>query len=568
MYNKLHHPYPFTNPTVTFVYMSDRKWTPGYVQQRFPAEVRELRRADGKDPDVKPTHEWLREHGFSGIQGYAKRHEKTVDDVLLDECGFEPRERKPLPGTHAETKQLIHKWLRDEDEEFNRLNNTSVGNAWTHMRRLMEISREALGSSNLLRPARAPTGKNIRLTLDLFRQMNDEFEAEGSRYNYASTLVAFYEYLEMIGEVDSNPAEAVLPRMGWSYERESPEQTLTPAQVRECWEATESIDEDEIEELDTEELRELLVEKVLLLSLAACGERTSDPLITNAREDVILDPADPRICFDEERKNGPGTVPIMAGLDYFEQYIELLEEEGHEMLFPSDLSEDGTRSDAWVRNKVEEIVDRADVRLPDGSKPTPKHFRQFWFNEYLDAYEAYIAKIEDVAEAQSSASAEIVDKHYLASHRARDHFRRFAYVHFETAFPTDVVISPEEIAEARESDDDDDQSSLGDFVGAWLPGVAHAWVSAQLTKARAQREKAAIEYDPETSLPSRREAAVVAVGTLAMSTVIGVMTAHLGVNPLVDPNSVPPEMPIALVAWLAYAIYDLPDLEEPPTATS
>ena len=92
----------------------------------------------------------LREHGFSGIQGYAERHEKTVDDVLLEECGFNQREKKPLPGTHAETKALVHRWLQDEDEEFNRLNDTSVGNAWTHMRRLMEISRDALGSSNLL----------------------------------------------------------------------------------------------------------------------------------------------------------------------------------------------------------------------------------------------------------------------------------------------------------------------------------------------------------------------------------------------------------------------------------
>lgn len=440
----------------------------------------------------------LREHGFSGIQGYAERHEKTVDDVLLEECGFNQREKKPLPGTHAETKALVHRWLQDEDEEFNRLNDTSVGNAWTHMRRLMEISRDALGSSNLLRPARAPPGKNVRLTLNLFRSMNDEFESEGTRYNYASTLDKFYEYLEMIGEVDSNPVESVLPRMGLTYTRESPVNTLTPKQVRECWKATKSIGEESVEDLDTETLRERLVEKVLLLSLAACGERASDPLITNAQEDIILDPSDPRVCFDDEGKNGPGTVPIMAGLDYFEQYIELLDEEGYEMLFPSEQSADGTRSDTWVRNKIEEIVDRAGVRLPDGSKPTPKHFRQFWFNEYLDAYEAYIAKIEDVATEQSSASAEIIDKHYLASHRERDHFRRFAYTHFETAFPTDVVISPEEIAEARNDTDDDGQTSLGDFVGAWLPGTATAWVwvSAQATKARASRQKAAIEYDP------------------------------------------------------------------------
>lgn len=70
------------------------RWTPEYVRQRFPAEVRELRRAEGESLNIKPTHKWLREHGFSGIQGYAERNEKTVDDVLLEECGFDQREKK------------------------------------------------------------------------------------------------------------------------------------------------------------------------------------------------------------------------------------------------------------------------------------------------------------------------------------------------------------------------------------------------------------------------------------------------------------------------------------------
>ncbi len=336
--------------------MSNRKWTPTYVQQGFPAEVREHRRSEGNNPDVKPTHSWLREHGFSGIQGYAVRQGKTVDEVLLDECGFEHRERKSLPGTHAETKQLIHTWLQDEDEEFGRLNDTSVGNAWTHMRKLMEVSREELGSSNLLRPARASAGKNIRLTLDLFRGLNDKFLSEGTRYNYASTLASFYEYLELVGEVESNPAEMVLPRMGWSYNRESPKQRLTPRQVRDCWEATKEIDEEALVELDPEDLRKHLVDKTLLLCLAGCGHRTSDTLVVNAHEDLILDRDDPRVCFDEGRKNGPGTTPIMAGLDYFRQYIELLDEAGYEMLFPSERSEDGTRSDTWVRDRIESIV--------------------------------------------------------------------------------------------------------------------------------------------------------------------------------------------------------------------
>lgn len=539
--------------------MSDREWTPAYVRQRLPAEIQELRRADGKDPDVKPTHEWLRDHGFSGIQGYAERQGKTVDEVLLNECGFNPRERKSLPGTHAETKQLIRKWLRDENEEFYRLNDTSVGNAWTHMRRLLEISQEALESSNLLRPARAPAGENTRLMLSLYREMNSELKSEGARYNYASTLASFYEYLIMIGEVDSNPAEDLLPRMGWSYTRESPAQSLTPAQVQDCWEATQSINEEVLADLDDEDLRKLLVEKVLLLCLAASGHRPNDMLITNAQENIILDRRDPRVCFDEDRKNGPGTTPIMAGLDYFEQYIELLEAEGYEMLFPSELSEDGTRSTTWVRNKIEEIVDRADVRLPDGSKPTPKHFRQFWYNEYYDAYEAYISKVADVAEAQSSASAEIVDKHYLTSHRARDHFRKFAKEHFEAAFPIDVVVSPEEIAEARDTDtdDEDDQSSLGDFLAASDP------VSPFVRKRLRKEHEAAVVSEKVAYPPTPEKAGATCLGLFLFAVIAGVALALSGtfwIDPLEGHIHATPGAKIGAVMAVGMIYRELPDL--------
>lgn len=539
--------------------MTDRKWTEEYVKHRFPAEVREQRRMQGKDPDIKPRHTWLRENGHSGIQNYADRQGKTVDDVLLEECGFEPRERKPLPGTHAETKKLIKRWLEDEEDEFGRINDTTVGNTWTYMRRLLEICQDKLGSSNLLRPARAPPGEDVQLTLKIFRGLNEELESEGARFNYGSALDKFYEYLEMIGKVDSNPAGVLLHRMGWTHEREPPEMVPTPKQVRKCWAATETIEE-----------------KIIIISLAGCGMRTGDLLIIDAREDVQLKLIDPQICLDDRRKNLQGTVPIIVGMDYLETYIEILDEEEEDWngaLFPSDLSEDGTRSDGWVRARVEEIVERADVTLPDGSKPTPKHFRRFWYNEYLEAYRSYMAMVQDVANVQGSKSARIVDTHYLSSHHERDHFRQYAQAHFETAFPMDIVLSPEEIAEAREEEeddeDDDGQSSLGDYVGGWLPGVAMAWGSAQITRRRAQREKAAIEYDPRTSMPSAGRAATTVCGLLAFSAVLGVMLAFQGVN--LNPAAGPVDPPLTLVAGFVIGAirtaYLLDDLEEPPDAT-
>lgn len=539
--------------------MSDRRWTPEYVRQRLPAEIREVRRAEGKSPDVKPTHSWLRKHGLIGIQNYADRQDKTVDDVLIEECGFEPRERKPLPGTHAETKKLVRQWLLDEEDSFDRLNNTSVENAWTHIRRVMEISREALGSTNLLRPARADAGENVRLIINLYTAMNGEFESEGTRYNYATTLASFYDYLHLLEEVETNPAAAVLPRMGWSYDRESPKQRLEASQVRACWEATKSFDVEDPEKLDTEELREALEEKILILCLAGSGQRTSEPLMTNAQEDVILDRDDPRICFDKERKNGAGTTPIMAGVEYFEQYIEVLKEQGYEMLFPSDLSEDGTRSGTWVRDKIEEIVDRAGVQLIDGSKPTPKHFRQFWYNEYLNAYEIYISKIEDVAEAQSSASAEIVNNHYLANHHERNHFRDFAYEHFEAAFPIDVVISPEEIEAARDADDesDDPQSGLNEFLAASDP------LSAAVRKRIRTEHEAAVDSEGVDYPPTPQRTAATCLSLFLLTAVAGVSLALSGlfwINPFTGDIHATAGAQIGALMGVGLIYHKLPEL--------
>lgn len=427
--------------------MTRKQWTDAYVKNRFPARVRKQLQAEGRDPEIKPTHEWLNQHGYSGIQGYANRNNTTVDEVLVNICGFIKARRQPLPVNHPETKKLIEQWLSDEDNEFSRWGDVSVDNAWSHLRKMLEISREQLGSTNLLRPARAESGKNVRLTLDLMKGLNATLESEGSRYNYASTLSDFYEYLVMIGEADANPLELVLPRMGWTYSRNGPGEILEAVQVRRCWDATET-----------------LLEKIILLTIAATGARTGDLRVINAVKDIRLELSDPVIHYGKERKNGPGTVPLLVGHQYYEVYIDQLERNGYEMLLPSERSQNGTRSDNWIRERVEEIVDRAEIRLPDGSKPTPKDFRRFWFNEYYNSYESYLSRIEKVASDQGSASAKIVDKHYLANHHSRDHFRRFAEAHFESAFPADIMLSYDEIIEAREEDsEEDEQSTLQDY---------------------------------------------------------------------------------------------------------
>lgn len=493
-----------------------RKWTEEYVQERFPAEVNEIRQSEGKKPNIKPLHSWLREHGFTGIQNYASRRNKTVDDVLLNECEFEPRERKPLPGTHAETKRLVRQWLEAEITDFSRLRTSSTGNEWTCMRKLIKICKEKLGSGNLIRPARAPPGKDVQLTIKIFRGLNEELESEGARYNYASSLDYFYDYLDLIGKADSNPARDLLPRMGWTYEREPPEMVLTPQQVRSCWEVTETLEE-----------------KILILCLAGCGLRTNGLLIIKACEDVHYDRADPIITLDDQRKNLQGTVPIMVGVGYFEKYIEQLatDDDWNGMLFPSELSEDGSRSDTWVREQIEDIVERAGVTFPDGTQPTPKHFRRFWYNEYIEAYQSYMAMVQDVANIQGSESGRVVNKHYLSTHHERDHFRRYAQTHFETAFPVDSVPSPEEIIDARDKDEDNDgQTTLGRFnssTPAGVVGLCSATIG-KISYERLRREYADLIVEDGSWAPPKRMAKGMTV-SMFLLTVMSVQMASAGV---------------------------------------
>ncbi len=430
------------------------KWTEEYVRRQFPARVRELRQQEGLRPDEKPTHEWINNHGFSGIQGYASRVGKTVDEVLLEECEFDERSCKPLPGHHAETKRLVNEWLEKEDESFQRWDDTTVTDARTHIRKLLEISMEQLGSDNLLRPARASKQEGVQLVEKLFTGLNEHLESSGARYNYGTSLSSFYRYLVTYDEADHNPAEVLLPRMGWKYERQSPAYELTPSQVRNCWEATES-----------------LQEKVLLLMLAAAGLRPDDTTIPDARDDVVLERGRAHIRLEKARKNGPGKVALMAGREYVDVYLEELaqRDDWNGKLFPSEQSASGARTTAWIRSQVDQIVTRADVTFPDGSKPTPKHFRAFWYNEFVAARQAFMSQVQWVADEQGSSSAKIAEQHYLNDHASREHFRRFAQSRFEAAFPTDIVTSPSEFRKRRKAAQDDDQTTLDSWTGVTGP---------------------------------------------------------------------------------------------------
>jgi len=357
------------------------KWTEDKLRTKIKAQIKEELRAEGLDPDIRPTYAWLRDHGYGGIQGFADRNDMTVVEVLNEICGFEPRPSKPLGVKHPESRRLLQEWLKTEENLFYQWGENRVNDAKTHIRTLAEVSNEALGSTNLLRIVRAEPSEQSRMLLRLFSGLAQRLESQGAQSNYTRTLERWADHLALMEEIEDHKIGEMRDMMGYSYERQSPEHKLETEQVRAIWRAAEGSIEDQ----------------ALVVVLAAAGTRREEP--TNIKLDQLrLDRSDPYIVFDEDRKTSAATVPIMAGVEVIEAWIERLEQDKDwwdgEWLFPSKKSNDGSRPPGWVNDRVEELVKRAGVTFPDGKEPTPKHFRSFWYNHYMSTRQEWLIQVK------------------------------------------------------------------------------------------------------------------------------------------------------------------------------
>lgn len=424
------------------------EYTDEKVRTKISAMIREDLQEQGLDPDARPTQQWLRDNGYGGLEGYARRNDMTVSEVLEEMCGFDPPGPKPLGINHEPTKQSIEKWLEFEDESAYEWDDGRIEAARSHLRKISSVAVDCLGTSNLLCLVEGDDEATSRRIISLFSALGEELE-QGAQSNYTSTLERWADFLDAVGRIEDHSIGDIRDLMGWSYERKSPEHHLQIGQVRDLWEATESLEE-----------------AALLVILASAGARRREP--TNIKlSQLRLDRADPYIVFGEDRKTGPGTVPIMAGADVIEAWIEKLETRDWwdgEWLFPSKKSDDGSRPKGWVNRVIDDLAERADVTFPDGSKITPKHFRAFWYTHYAEAKQAWIAELDRLAEKQGVSSGEVIDKHYLSDQAGRDHFRRFLESTFEPIFGDDTH-GIDAVAEKRtEERDPNVQTKIEDHI--------------------------------------------------------------------------------------------------------
>lgn len=544
------------------------RWTEEKLRTKFPAKVREERRAEGLDPDVRPTQEWLRDHGYAGIEGFARRNDMSLVEVLEDICGFDPRPQKPLGINHAETRRLVEEWLEVERDVFNQWGDSRVQDARTHFRTLANVAYEVLGSTNLLRLVRSSPPEDVDLIMRLFSGLDSHMETQGAQSNYTRSLERWADYLALREEIEDHKIGAVREMMGYTFERKSPEHHLTPKQVRKCWRACETLEE-----------------KAMFIILTASGTRRAEP--TDILVDSLrLDQHDPYIVFDEDRKTGAATVPIMAGVEVIEAWLEKLEEIDHwdeKWLFPSKKSRDGSRPPGWVNDTIEEIVNRAGVTFPDGEEPTPKSFRSFWYNHYISARQEWLSHVEMLADEQGVSSSEIIDLHYLTAKGERDHFRKFAQSYFAAVFGNEMLHGIEGVLEGRKEERDDVvQKAIDDFMDdvredlkdtstgedddsmhespAAMDPVS-AWTRARL---RVEHASAAASDVVEDYPPSPRRATTIGAGLVCWAALIGTVWGLSGafyIHPLTGSSGISLSTIIGLGLGLLLVVFDLPDFE-------
>lgn len=540
-------------------------YTDEKVPTKISAEIREDLQKDGLDPEIRPKHDWLRDNGYSGIEGYARGTDMTVAEILEEKCGFDPRNPKPLGIKHEPTRQSIKRWLKFEEETAYEWGDSRINDARSHIRKISSVAIECLGTSNLLCLIEGDDETSSQKILQLFNALGEDL-AQGSQSNYTYTLERWATFLDAINRIEGHCIDDIRDLMGWSYKRRSPEHNLEIDQVRSLWQARESVEE-----------------AALLILLATTGERRQEP--TNLKINQLrLDDDDPYIVFGEERKTGSGTVPILAGSEVIEEWINELETRDWwdgEWLFPSKKSEDGSRPKDWVNRVIDDLTDRADVEFPDGSDITPKHFRSFWYTKYSEAKQAWLAELDQIADEQGVSSGEVIDNHYLSDQPGRDHFRRFLETSFRPIFG-DSVHGIEEVNEKRaEERDTAVQSEIEDYMQSQVadeitddndpsyesPTVfdpISPWVRARLL---ADHAAASASEKLDKYPPSRSQAIKLTMMLLGWITAFGPIWAldkTLFINPLTGSYHITSGAVFGLIIGMLIIFYEARQLLEVP----
>ena len=363
--------------------------------------------------DVHKPHPTILSQNYSGLV-YALRehHDLTVGEFLESVVGLEAESPdSPIP---EKVRSVLEDYL-DRPKLTNRRSDATVETIRSRIERYLRTYARVNKESplNFLSDRSAEAEEQERV-LAVFYRLEEELDSDRTKRKYLSRVQQFYQWLERRGRSEYDPTAAVLDEFGWESTPSDPT-PLSPDQVSALYTTASSSEE-----------------KVMIAALAAWGLRTNE--VASLRVNQIHLDQNARIEF-KSRKNGPGSVSVIYGLDPLATRLDALSEEENwnGYLFPSSASSSGHISPNTIRNRFSNLVSRADVST-DERTLQPKMARRFWYEAYSKAQSRLLDIVDEIKEDQGSASSEVVMTHYLSDERKRELRREAMRQELEAAF--------------------------------------------------------------------------------------------------------------------------------------
>lgn len=390
-------------------------------------------RTEGRNPEIdRPTYSWLTENGYRTFVYALKEHHGLTfvefwEDVLeLDE----PETTFEWGIEHDPTVESMEGFL-DARADARDWSEKTIASQQYRLAAFARAYADENGTDDLLTPVQEDSGIQPRdatdACWDTFASLRDEYSGRTIQRIHRVTR-QWYNYLETRHVAAFNPTDGIKDHYGWKSDNGRKNPPLAPEHVRALFDAAGTTK------------KELMV-----VALCAWGLRTGEVAALH-RDQVVLEPEEdevatgPYLQFDE-RKNGPGTVALVYGLDVLQTQLSLLSNrnEWNGYLFPSDRSSVGHIRRSTVNRWFDQLARTAG--LPDeidGESPVPQMARRFWYDAYSSTMNDILDhQIKEIAEEQGSADASTVLREYLTEDRRRELRRRFMREQLSEAFEAD-----------------------------------------------------------------------------------------------------------------------------------
>lgn len=380
---------------------------------------------EGRDPEQeKPTHEWLRSNGYRTLLYALREHHETTFSAFwngLSRTQPPGEDSRSWPSSHQKTQDGLDSYLESRRDRGG-LAESSIDALHSRLARYVEAVIEETGDEDLITPVARDSNTPAHEAVDAAWGAFDRLDAD-----LADTTVrriheaaeSWYAHLIRRRWASTNPVSGLEQEYNWTASATSEPTHLDSEHIRALATAAENPRED-----------------VLVRALCAWGLRTEEVARLHA-SNLVLRPDDddvPLLKFDE-RKNGPGEVSLLYGMQELEARLdELGDDDWNGYVFPSTHSDNAHVSTETIRRWFDDLAGRANLPRPDGKKPVPKMARRYWYDAYTQSLNAVADGIDEIAAEQGSSDPHVVMQNYLDDERNRKLRREFMRNRLQEAF--------------------------------------------------------------------------------------------------------------------------------------